>query len=77
MDLAAKLRYKQSLEFDCPACGHETGLNLEMKHLSEIDNAPEWYGNQYKSLTSKILAAGGSYVHLSDLEISQAKECVG
>ena len=48
--------------------GTSTDLNLEMKHLSEIENMPEWYGNQYKSLTRKIEAAGGTYVHMSEIE---------
>ena len=68
MDMAEKLRYEQSVTFDCPSCGTSTDLNLEMKHLSEIENMPEWYGNQYKSLTHKIEAAGGTYVHMSEIE---------
>ena len=72
MDMAAKLRYTQELHIDCPSCGHGTDLNLEMKHLSEIENPPGWYRHQYESLVSKILSAGGTHTHVRELPSAQA-----
>lgn len=70
-DMSKKLRVQQTVSFDCPSCGSNSDLNIEMKHLDELENAPSWYGQQYESLTQKIKNAGGTYTHLRELPAAQ------